>query len=143
MVKSGLIVGAGTLVLVLGAALFSPFCSLCVALLAGLLAGYLAGVFDKPVDSSQSLRLGAIAGAIAGVLGLLGQGIGSVINGFVLSSGGSEAIYELLGMPSPDPQTIWMSQIGIACCMGLVNIALMAGLGAGGGAIWFQTAGKK
>ena len=141
MLKAGLIMGGVTLVLVFGASMFSPLCALCVALFTGLGAGYLAGVFDKPVDSPQAIKNGASAGAIAGGMGIIGQAIAAVVNSLVVAN--NPAVYELFGLPPSDPQTVWMMQLGFACCMGLLNVALMAGLGVAGGAIWFQMTGKK
>ena len=139
MIKAGFIAGAVALVLVLAsAATISPFCALCPGILVGLGAGYLAGIFDKPVDGKQGAKSGAIAGAIAGALGILGNIGAGVINAAVLAPSGNAAIMEMLGLPPADPTTIWIGQIAVACCIGLFNVALMAGLGAGGGALWFQ-----
>ena len=139
MLKAGLIAGGVMFVFVLVAAIFSPFCALCVPLLAGLGAGYLTGNFEK--TPATTVQRGAYAGAIAGGLGILGQLIASVVNGLVLQNPNNQ-INELFGLPAVDPTTVWMSQLGVACCIGLVNVALTAALGAGGGAIWNNTAGK-
>ena len=140
MLKAGLISGAVMFVIVLGASfLVSPYCALCVPLLVGLAAGYMTGVFEK--SPATTVQRGAYAGAIAGGLGIVGQLIASVINAVILQNPDNQ-INDLLGVPPSDPATVWMVQLGSACCIGLVNVALAAGIGAGGGAIWNNTAGK-
>jgi len=139
MLKAGLISGAVMFLFVLVAAIFSPLCALCVPLLVGLAAGYLTGVFEK--TPASTVQRGAYAGAIAGGLGIVGQLIASVINGFVMQNPDNQ-INDLFGVPAADPATVWISQLGFACCIGLINVALTAGFGAGGGAIWNGTAGK-
>jgi MFS family permease len=139
MLKAGLIAGAVMFFAVLITAVFSPLCALCVPILVGLGAGYLNGVFEK--NTETAVQRGAYAGAIAGGLGILGQLIASVINAVVLQNPNNQ-INDALGLPIADPGMVWVSQLGVACCIGLVNVALSAGLGAGGGAIWKNTAGK-
>lgn len=139
MVKAGLISGAAMLLLVLAAALVSPFCALCVPLIAGLAAGYMTGVFEK--NPATAVQRGAAAGAIAGALGIVGQLIASVINAAVMQNPDNQ-INQMLGLPPADPMSVWTGAIAAACCIGLLNIGLTAALGAGGGAIWNNTAGK-
>jgi hypothetical protein len=141
MLKAGLIAGGVMFLFVLiGAAGVSPFCAFCVPLITGLGAGYLNGIFEK--NSETAVQRGAYAGAIAGGLGLLAQMCASAINAFVLQNPQYQVINQSLDLPATDPGTVWMAQIGVGCCVGLVNLALNAGLGAGGGAIWKSTAGK-
>lgn len=139
MLKAGLIAGAVMFFSVLVAALLSPLCALCVPVLVGLGAGYMNGMFEK--NAETAVQRGAYAGAIAGGIGIVGQLIASVINAVVLQNPNNQ-INEALGLPIADPGMVWVSQLGVACCIGLVNVALSAGLGAGGGAIWKNTAGK-
>ncbi len=136
MLKAGLIVGGVSLFLVLGvSSILSPLCAICVAIFAGLGAGYLAGMFERPYDSAASTKAGAGAGAVAGGLSIVGQLIASVINAISLQNSG---FTEMLGLPATDTTTLWVAQIGMALCMGLLNIAIMAGLGAAGSAIWLN-----
>ncbi|MCQ3938831.1 MAG: hypothetical protein DPW18_17565 [Chloroflexi bacterium] len=140
MIKAGLISGAAMFLFVLlAAAVVSPLCALCVPLITGLAAGYLTGVFEK--DPLTAVERGAYAGAIAGGLGIVGQLIASIINALVLQNPEYQ-INDLLGLPTADPTTVWVSSIVMACCVGLINVGLTAALGAGGGAIWKNTAGK-
>lgn len=140
MVKAGLISGGIMFLLVLiAASVISPLCALCVPLLSGLLAGYLTGTFEKMPDTV--VTRGAMAGAIAGGIGIVGQIGASIINAAVMQNPEMQ-INRVLGLPPVDAGTMWALQIGMAFCVGLINVGLTAGLGAGGGAIWKGTAGK-
>lgn len=140
MLKAGLISGAIMLVFVLVAAFFSPLCALCVPLITGLAAGYMTGAFEK--SPATTVQRGAYAGAIAGGLGIIGQLIASVVNSLVLQNPNNQALNQALGLPTADPGMVWVVQLATACCLGLVNVGLNAAFGAGGGAIWNNTAGK-
>lgn len=145
MVKSGLLFGAISFILVLGSAvLVTPFCAPCLGLILGLAAGYLACVYDKPATSSEGVKKGAIAGAVAGSLGFLGGMIAGVINGALVNPSNLEAIYKTLGMPvvNIDKTTIWTMQLVGAACIGLFNIGWMVILGVAGGALWYQMRGR-
>jgi hypothetical protein len=111
----------------------------------GLTAGFLGGVFDKPSSSADSVKKGAIAGVIGAAFGMVASLIGGIINGAAVNPENLQALYEMLNLSigTVDKTTIWLSQLGIACCVGLLNLALMGGLGAAGGAIWWQMRGKK
>ncbi|MBN1428085.1 MAG: hypothetical protein JXB07_06845 [Anaerolineae bacterium] len=146
MYKSGIILAVVALVVVVGLTLLSPICTPCGALLLGLGAGFLAGVFDKPLDNGGSAKAGAIAGGIGGIGALLGQAIGALLNSVLL---GPEGTAELLSQMGVDvgsdaayASSYWVSTIGMAACVGIFNIALMAGLGALGGLLWWQVTGK-
>lgn len=150
MFKSGLIIGVVALLLAIGAALLSPLCVPCLTLLLGLGAGYLAGAFDKPFDNRGSARSGAIAGAIGGIGALIGQAVGAVINSQIVGAEGAIRLIRQLGIQLPlgtTPADIaagyWGGMIGSTCCLGLFDVALMAGLGALGGLLWRQMSGSK
>jgi hypothetical protein len=145
MVKSGLIFGAISFVLILGGAvLITPFCAPCLGLILGLAAGYLACVYEKPISSGEGVKKGGTAGAIAGGLGFSGGIIGGVINGMLLNPSSLEAIYKTLRLPnvSIDQTAIWTLQLVGAVCIGLFNVGWMAILGVAGGALWYQITGK-
>lgn len=150
MVKSGLIVGVAALLACFGAAFVSPLCTPCVALFAGLVTGYLAGRFDKPDDRRTSAKSGAGSGAIAGVGSLAGNLIAAGTNALVLGPAGPAQFAQQFGLPTGglgDASTFAniyaVSSIGLACCSGLFNIALMAGLGALGGILWHQVSDRQ
>lgn len=146
MLKSGLIIGGVMLVLAIGASLLSPICVPCLALFAGLGAGYLVGLFDKPGLQNAAVRGGASAGAIGGVGALIGQLIGGGINAVIV---GPEGAQQLIQQIAPDLATgstnsgaYYAGVFGSAFCIGLFNVAIMAGLGALGGLLWWNMTGK-
>ena len=146
MLKSGLIFGAIATLLSVVAALVSPLCVPCLAIFLGLGAGYLAGVFDKPIDNGGASRAGALGGLISGIGALLGQLIGAGINGAIVGPENASRIIEQLGLPNAGGDfstSYWCGLIGGGCCLGIFDIALMAGLGALGGLLWWQISGKK
>ncbi len=143
MIKAGLILGAVMLVLGIGGSLITPLCVPCIALAAGLGAGYLAGVYDKPLTSGGGAKVGAIAGAIGGAGALLGQIIGGILNALIVKPEGVIEMMEQFGLPTmPDPSFYYISFIGGGVCFGVLDVVLMAGLGALGGILWYQVAGK-
>lgn len=145
MLKSGLIVGVIMLVLALAATLLSPLCAPCIALFVGLGAGFLAGVFDKPLESGGSAKSGAAAGAIGGGGGLVGAMIAAVVNAIFVGPDRAAEIMRQLGMSSGPGTTegYYIGAFGGPCCIGLFDVALMAGLGALGGLLWYQILGKR
>ncbi|MGH2521762.1 MAG: hypothetical protein ACRDH2_04580, partial [Anaerolineales bacterium] len=44
---------------------------------------------------------------------------------------------------SPDVATYFASSTVFACCIGVFDVLLMAGLGALGGLLWYQIVGQK
>jgi len=66
------------------------------------------------------------------------------VNASILDPTQLANMYEIFGLPdiSLDQTSIWVGQLGSAVCCGLLNVALMAGLGTAGGALWWQLKGK-
>jgi hypothetical protein len=146
MYKSGLIFGAVMFVLALVITLILPYCVPCAALLVGLAAGYVAGVYLKPAEQNLATRSGAIAGAVAGIGVILGEMIGAVINGATVGPEKIMQIFQQFGINTGFQMTTteyWASQLGINFCISLVSVILMAGLGALGGLIWWNSKGKQ
>lgn len=145
MYRAGWIVGAVALFVAAGAALLSPVCAPCFSIFLGLGAGYLAGVFDKPATSTATSKVGAIGGAIGGGGAILGQIIGALINSSIVGPEGLQNIYQKLGVPTASlnlSQTYWIGMVGGTLCFSVLDIIVMAGFGAVGGLLWWQTAGK-
>jgi hypothetical protein len=145
MVKSGLIFGVVMLVVALGVTLVMPYCIPCVALGIGFAAGYVAGVFGKPADKSSATKSGTMAGALAGAGVVLGEMAGAVINGYSVGPEKTAELMQTLGIPGVAPMTAssyWTAMLGMNLCMSLFSVALMAGLGALGGLVWWQARGK-
>jgi hypothetical protein len=147
MLKSSLIVGITALILSAGITLLSPLCVPCVAIFLGLAAGGLAGVFDKPLAPGASARVGALAGALGGIGAILGQFIGAGINAALVGPELAQQLLRQWGFRAPSggdfSAAYYLGVFGSACCVGLLDLALMAGLGAVGGLLWWQMAGQK
>jgi hypothetical protein len=143
MLKAGLI-GAGVgFVLAIIAALLTPFCNPCVALLLGLGVGALAAMWERRATAGASAGEGAKAGAIAAVGGLVGQMIGAAANGFIVGPKGMAEIYRQFDIQIPlTPRYYWIANLGGNCLCAVVNVALGAALGAVGGLLWYQISGK-
>lgn len=147
MTKAALISGA---VALLGTLLFTSLgfgiAGPCCALVAGLGAGYLTGVWDKPGANNLAVRRGAQSGAIGGIGAVVGHLGGAAI--LLLTQGEliaqtSQQLVEGLGLPSGgDVTSIYFGAVLGQCCFGLLGVALMAGLGALGGVLWWQMTGK-
>ena len=143
MLKSGLITGAIAIFLAAGFSLISPICVPCIALLLGAGAGYLNGVFDRPSAQNSALKAGAGSGAIGGGGALVGHLIGGALNAVVVGPESVRQMLEQFGLSaSDDPVVYYGGVFGGACCLGLFEIVLMAGLGALGGLLWWQMTGK-
>jgi hypothetical protein len=147
MLKSGLIVGAAMLVLGTTFGFLFPLCVSCLAVFAGVGAGYLAGIFDKPTDQGSSAKSGAGAGAIGGAGALLGQVIGGMGAAAIQGPQAGAEILRQLGVPvdtaAASPAGFYAGAFLTTCCFGLVSIAIMAGLGALGGFLWYQRTAPK
>lgn len=146
MFKAGLIVGVVAAVLALLVTLVSPLFVPCLVLLPGLVAGYLASVFDKPVDNGASAKAGALGGLIAGAGAVVGQLGGAAINALFVGPENARQIMENFGIEYGTTAGVetgyWAGLIGSGICMSLVDVVLMAALGALGGILWWQITGK-
>ncbi|MFN8472330.1 MAG: hypothetical protein U0822_09080 [Anaerolineae bacterium] len=145
--KAGIIFGLLALGLGASMTMISPVCLPPFALLLGLGAGYVGGFFDRPTDSRAALRAGAWAGLIAGVFMVIGQVLGTVGAATFLGPTRSALIMRSMGVPSFTPPGASFGfvggLIGMLLIVGLVNVLVTGGAGAAGGAIWWQTAGRR
>ncbi len=146
MIKAGLIAAAVALILAIGGSLLLALCVPCISLFLGIGAGYLACHYEPAGDGGSAAKSGAIAGAIGGVGALLGQAIGAVINGVMTGPEVALDFGRQLGIDMPlDAGGLggyWVGVIGAGCCMGFLDLLLMAGLGAVGGLLWWQFTAK-
>lgn len=151
MYRSGLILGGITLLIsAVVTAAISPICTPCFVIFLGVGAGYVTGLFNKPPSNGIASKAGAISGALAGIGALLGLSIGSAINGFVVGPERalqfSQPFMQQLGLPTMNAAqyatTYWFAIVGWALFCGIADIVLMAGTGALGGLLWWQTTGK-
>lgn len=146
MTRAGLIGAAVIFVLAFGLSFVSGLIVPCCAIVIGLGAGYLAGMWERPNQNGRAVQRGVLAGVIAGVGVVLGQTIGTLVNAYMLGPSASLAMAEQLGFnaggASVDPTVFYLTSGATGCCFGLFSLVLMAGLGALGGVIWWQTTGK-
>ena len=149
MYRSGFIFGVVALLMTAMVSALLAWCGPCVGILVGLGAGYLAGVFEKPSSNNATARAGAIAGAVGGAGAIVGQVVGGLLNArFATSPAAQQAVqdmYKSWGLAANDPSIAQGMMIGfylwpILCS--IVDILVMAGFGALGGLLWWQTTGK-
>lgn len=140
MIKAGLLGLVLAFIYVMSITLISPFCTLCITPLLGLGVGYLANRFDKPNKFEASLGSGVIAGAMSGFGALLGQMLAAVVNGILVTNWQElPALFKEFGFTQfPDSNEYWQTTLTANSMCSLLNLALIAGLGALGGALWFR-----
>ena len=147
MFKSGLIFGLIAFILAAGITLLFPLCVPCAAIFLGLAAGGLAGVFDKPLNTGASAKGGALAGVMGGIGAVLGQMVGSGVNAMIVGPEAAQQFMRQFGLVVPSSgnfdSAYYFSLFGSACCLGLFDVLIMAGLGAVGGLLWWQITGQK
>lgn len=145
MLKAGLPGAVIGFIYVMAITLISPFCTLCFTPVLGISIGYLANRFDTPLTIEASLRSGAVAGVLTGLGALLGQMLGTVVYAILVAHWEQlPALIKQMGFSQmPDQSQYWQTTITAYSFCGLLNLALVAGLGAVGGLIWFQRQSKK
>jgi len=138
MWKAGAIIGTAAFLLVFVASFgLSPLCGqLCISPIAGAAAGYLAGVFQKPITGGAAAKSGAIAGAISGAGAFLGQTLAGVANA-LFAPQIAQFVSRMFGAV-PDLNVTRMTALSVGVCGGLVDLAIMAGLGALFGYLSYQ-----
>lgn len=143
MIKAGFIGAVVGFIYVMGLTLLSPFCTICFTPLLGVGVGYVAGWFDKPAKMESSLSRGTVAGVITGLGVVIGQLLAAVVNGVLVTN--SEQLPLLMreiGLSDfviANPNEYWQATLAVTSFCGIFNLALIAGLGALGCVIWFQT----
>ena len=151
MRNSVLIFGIISFFLFLVVTFLLPCCTPCLAILAGAGAGWLAVYWTGSGTQDAAVRAGALAGALSGLGALVGQLVGAILSARLLTpemvgdaydtvvqlfeSLGPEGI-ESFEIPSTEIVTR-MTIITQAGC-GLINVAIMAGLGALAGFLYFR-----
>ena len=147
MRRATLIAGLiGFVAAVISGALNSQICVPCIALVLGAAVGYLACRLERPADQNGATRLGATAGGLAGAGTLVGNVVGGAIGAYLLGPAGAqnltESIARSLGITVPQsaisPVSYYASALGTSACCGVVEIFIMALLGALAGMIWFR-----
>jgi hypothetical protein len=142
MIKAGAIGAVLAIIYVMGATLVSPLCTFCLTPLLGAGTGYLASWFDKPISAETSLSHGMIAGGIAGFGAMVGQMLAAFVHAvFYTHSEQLSTFLRNFGLTEfiiDDASAYMQSTIVVYSFCGLFNLALVTGLGAVGGLIWFQ-----
>jgi hypothetical protein len=144
--RSGLLFGVFAFFSSLGLGILFPLCAPLCGVVWGIGAGLAAVVWSDPANpDTVSARDGAIAGSISGVGALLGLFIGVILS-FAFLGGDQMADEFAAGLSSElgydmvpadfDSTLQWVGATTSACCLGLVNLAIMASAGAGGAAIY-------
>lgn len=142
MIKAGCFGAIAGFIYITSLTLLSPFCTLCFTPLLGIGVGYLAGRIDKPTQPEASLSRGGIAGGIAGAGVFIGQMLATIINGVLVTN--SESLPVLareLGLSQfliTNPREYWQAILTTSSFCSILNLAIIAGLGAVGSLIWFQ-----
>ena len=142
MIKSGWIGGVLGFIYMMTLTLLSPFCTLCFTPFLGIGVGYLAGWFDKPEKVESSLSRGTVAGMMTGLGVVAGQMVATLVNGILVTN--SEQLPNLMreiGLSDfvvTNSNEYWQATLTINSFCSLFNLALIAGLGAAGSALWFQ-----
>jgi MFS family permease len=147
MIKAGLIGAVIGFIYIMSLTLFSPFCTLCLTPFLGISVGYIAGGFDKPLRAGASLRRGGIAGGITSVGVIVGQILATVVNGILVTNSDKLPIMmREMGLSQfiiTNSNEYWQATITVNSFCGIFNLALIVGLGAMGGMIWFQRHNKR
>jgi F0F1-type ATP synthase membrane subunit c/vacuolar-type H+-ATPase subunit K len=138
--RSGLLFGVFAFFSNLGLGILLAVCTPLCGIVWGIGAGIAAVAWSDGDSSSRSpTRQGAIAGAIAGVGALFGVVIGlllqfSVLGGQQAASQLSSDFYDQFGLDVPvtefDSSLQWVGLSFTACCLGLINVVILAGAGA-------------
>lgn len=138
--RSGLLAGVISFLANLGIGVIFPICGPVCGIVWGTGAGILSVVWtEEPVAKESPARLGALAGGIAGIGAIAGLMIGvllqfGALGGQQVSADLTRELAREFGLPVASGEALivqqWIGAIGAACCIGLVNVAVMAGAGA-------------
>jgi hypothetical protein len=149
MLKSSLIAVPLTVIVILITGFLSELCccaSPFAAVFLGLAAGVVCAFFEKPLLKNRAIERGAIAGTIAGLAALPAQVLGEIVVALLLAGNGKVDI-SLFGLPAASATVdLWNWALNALCAAtlyGLLAAAVMAGMGAVGGALWFRILRKQ
>jgi hypothetical protein len=138
--RSGLLFGIFAFFSNLGLGILLAFCTPLCGIVWGIGAGIAAVAWsDESRGPVSPARDGAIAGAIAGIGALLGVVIGmfvlfALLGGQQAATQAADDLYDQFGLDMPmaeiNSSLQWFSVSVVACCLGLLNVAILAGAGA-------------
>jgi hypothetical protein len=138
MLKAGFI-GAGIgFLLGIVISLVAVYLNPVVALLLGLGVGFLAAVWKRPMSFEAGVGQGVIAGGMAALGNLIGHMIGAIIYG-LLKLGFEDKT--LGGGIYITAWYYWPCWGGVNCLCAVMDVAIVAGLGAVGGLLGYWLVG--
>lgn len=149
--NSVLIFGISSFFLFLVVTFLLACCTPCLAALAGAGAGWLAAHWTGSRTQDAAVRVGALAGAFSGIGALLGQVVGALLSAQLITpemvSDAYDTVTQLFQSLGPEalegfevPGTEFVTRTALitqAGC-GLVNVGIMAALGALAGLVYFR-----
>ena len=142
MIKAGLLGSIVGFIYVMSLTLLSPFCTLCFTPLWGVGVGYVAGWFDKPASMESVVGRGIAAGLMTGLGVVLGQMLAALVNGILVTNSKQlPLLMKEIGLSEfivTNPNDYWQATLTVNSFCGIFNFALLAGLGALGGMLWFR-----
>jgi MFS family permease len=141
MKKTVLIFGSVTFLVSFALTLLFPLFTVCFALIAGAGAGWLAAYWLRPARQADAASVGARAGALSAIGTVLGQTLGGVMNALLIGPAGAADLARSLGLGEFQFQSdaaYYAGAIGGQFCCGLVNVGIMAGLGALAAFLYFK-----
>jgi hypothetical protein len=123
-------------------------CTPCIAAFAGAGAGWLAAYWTGSKDQNAAVRAGAAAGALSGLGALVGQLVGAILSARMITPEMISDAYEMVtqfyqslgpeGFEIPSTEFVTRAAIFTQAGCGVVNIGIMAGLGALAGLLYFR-----
>ncbi len=140
MIKAGLVGAVAGFIYMMSLTLVSPFCTFCLTPWLGVGVGYLACRLDKPPALKKSLLAGGIAGGMTGLAALGGQMLATVVNAILVTNWAELPQYlKQLGLATlPDSTEYWQTMLIANSFCSVLNLILIAVLGAVGSLIWFR-----
>jgi hypothetical protein len=143
MLKAGLVMGVVMMFVAAALGFVNPLAVPCIAPLAGALAGYWAAAAERAPTASLASRVGSGAGALAGLGALLGHLFAGIATASGLGPRGAAALIQQFGfnVDISSPVAYYSTALTLACCTGLISVALMAGVGGAAGMLRHRTAG--
>ena len=142
MFKAAFLGATVGLIYTMSLTLLSPLCTLCFTPFLGIAVGYLTSWFEKPLRVEASLSRGSVAGAITGLGVVAGQMAATLVNGILVTNSEQlPIIIREFGLPQTilsSSDEYWQTTLTLNSFCGLFNFALIVGLGAVGGLMWFQ-----
>jgi hypothetical protein len=154
--NSVLIFGFASFFLFLALTFLLACCTPCLAMLAGAGAGWLTAYWTRPGTQDDAVRVGALSGALSGLGALVGQVVGAILSARLMTPEMIDEAYDVVadlfqslgpegleGFQVPSTEIVTRISIITQAGCGLFNVAIMAGLGALAGLLYFRYRGRR